>query len=576
MKTKKHTLIKVFVILMLIILLFNSCTKNKIVTNDITISNEEISKYIYSYQNKEGGFHYIEYLSNTDSLYNTYYAVKTLNKLNSDLCNKLIKELNNGFLSKPITDIINLSQTDYISSIYYYTELCKITKHYLTNKEIDFLFNAINKAKIQDGIYSYSDNYDSGELNINYLYSTEFAITSLYNIGKSIDTNSISSFVIKCIDNFLPNMDLYNKIFALSSIYRIYNIIDEDTSEIFNIIEKLINQNIEEIKMQFENKIIDPISAYEILNIFKIIDKNLISSTILKNYFREFIINDNFYGVAEDYADYLITFICISSLDSINFYDSNDKKNISEQLLEYKLDNKGFSSMNPYPPSLEETYFAYKTLEEIGINDEKVSIFIKNINPNSLNQVEYVYYLKLINELALKIPVPVYNNADEINNDIEYSFLNNPLEEDKHFYQMLYTLSTAEILKINLNDDRKEEIIDRLNQSSNDSLFQRILGFLIRYYLDPKKSSQIEERFFTLSSDIEEANIGEMDNQLLILYYYYKVIDLWNFQTNEFSHLSNNDSIDDYLSDIITEGGYSGSIQNIYDIVYVQKRMKEE
>jgi len=172
--------------------------------------------------------------------------------------------------------------------------------------------------------------------------------------------------------------------------------------------------------------------------------------------------------------------------------------------------------------------------------------------------------------------VPVYNNADEINNDIEYSFLNNPLEEDKHFYQMLYTLSTAEILKINLNDDRKEEIIDRLNQSSNDSLFQRILGFLIRYYLDPKKSSQIEERFFTLSSDIEEANIGEMDNQLLILYYYYKVIDLWNFQTNEFSHLSNNDSIDDYLSDIITEGGYSGSIQNIYDIVYVQKRMKEE
>jgi len=67
-----------------------------------------------------------------------------------------------------------------------------------------------------------------------------------------------------------------------------------------------------------------------------------------------------------------------------------------------------------------------------------------------------------------------------------------------------------------------------------------------------------------------------MDNQLLILYYYYKVIDLWNFQTNEFSHLSNNDSIDDYLSDIITEGGYSGSIQNIYDIVYVQKRMKEE
>lgn len=570
----KHGIAKIFIIRIILIALclilvicWHRKNENKKVTVIKTHNTEAICNYLKRLQNTDGSFSTSITSIYNDLLYNTYYALKSLTELGT-LDDTIAMNVKKYLSEHNLKSNLDTYQTDYMSPIYYYTELCKMIDYELSDDEKKFIYEMIQKTYHLGIFYSADyEKFNTEEFQIAHLYSTKLAIEILHTIDYEEINDETIQFLEQCTNNSF-HLNVYNQIVAINALIHIHHITQRSSPNLYDLEKEIIVNHTDTIVTDFKNNTINILFLDEILRACSNCELKLFTAPELSSYFLTFQ-NNNLYSLANAEPNYLISYLCVNNLKALGYFEKNNEviPIITNELLQLQLKNHAFGNYEDSKKSLEQAYYYSKVIKELNIIDNEFSNYVDNITLNSLLEDDWYYYIGILknsNKSMSKqlVPQEIYTNTIQ-------SYLNNPLEEDTNYMQMLHTLIYADILEIELDSIRKDNIINILNNLPKDNISKRILSILIKKYMNIKFDAETEFKsiYHTITEYEMQQRLSLMD-----LYYYYQIpalcslsIDIKNYNIIKVGYFK------EQLNNIIKDNQSYINVKTIYYLITIMK-----
>jgi hypothetical protein len=287
MKTRTKNYIKITVLLFIVIAIVLS-VKNSLNLNQNDALNNQILSLSKEYTNKDESEAVPQdyNFNNHDTLYNTYDAVKYAKFSGMDISREL--DALDAFMKRPINELIDFNSIDFISYVYFYTEICKDAEIKISDTDRDYLIAMIESA-YRTGIYYYAtpNKFDTSQIQTDNLYATEIAIKSLLNLGFTDFHDETFAFLNDYEVNYVPELEMYQQLMAYKSIADLKERFDINNEQTKEKIKSLLTSNITTITDDFESGQIDIIFVDLIVASCRLVNFELFENQTLIDYFEQ-------------------------------------------------------------------------------------------------------------------------------------------------------------------------------------------------------------------------------------------------------------------------------------------------
>ncbi len=284
-RTKKYIKMTVLLFIAIAIVLF---VKNSLITNQNEALNDQILSLSKDFTNKDESESVPQDydFSNHDTLYNTYDAVKYAMFSGMDVSREL--DALDAFMKRPINELIDFNSIDFISYVYFYTEICKDAEIKISDTDRNYLIEMIESA-YRNGMYYYAtpNKLDTSQIQTANLYATESAINSLLNLDFTDFHDETIAFLNDYKDNYVSELDMYQQLMAYKSIADLKERFGIDTMQTKEKIKSLLTSNIITITDDFESGLIDIIFVDLIVASCRLVDFELFDNQALIDYFKQ-------------------------------------------------------------------------------------------------------------------------------------------------------------------------------------------------------------------------------------------------------------------------------------------------
>ena len=544
---KKIKVLTTVIIIMILIIIFYTSIFYK--ENSTDISSDRIYNYLKMYRRDDGVISQNYSVDQNDRLYNTYYTVKIVSLVDEN--NGDIKASLKMLLNKPIDEVIDFNSTDYISYVYFYTEICKSANYSIDSNDKLFLISKINEA-YNDGFYYYSSskNFDKDTFHTAYLYSTELAVKALVNLGYKDFSIDIFKFIELFENDYILSLDTYKKLMAYRTLVELKAILKIDGSQTIVKISELIESNLNVIENDFSASKLDVIYLDLILELCKVIDIEIFDQNDKTDYFNS-IINAS---LNEKIGDFNIIIIYIALKNIKQNFDFKALKMEEIAIINKILDNKlldgSYSTNGSLENSFEQSFYYLKITEILGQLDFDLLEKFKESKISDIMDLRQMYFFILIcDEFDIDIskediPIAFYDRCKE---SIEL----NDLETELNFVQFINTILISDVIDMAISSTKMVEVTSKLDNDFDKNINKKIMSLTIKALLE------IEEDYKSELIKIHELIINSEDLMESLspssIYYYYLIADYAsiNFNYSKYSIIEVKDcsnSIDKILN----------------------------
>lgn len=531
----------VILITILIVIIYTSIFYKE---NSTDISSDRIYNYLKLYRRDNGVILQNYSVDQKDRLYNTYYTVKIANLIDEN--NGDIQVSLKTLLNKPINEVIDFNSTDYISYVYFYTEICKSVNYSIDLNDKLLLISKINEA-YKDGFYYYSSskNFNKDAFQTAYLYSTELAVKALANLEYKEFSSDIFNFSELFENEYILSLDTYKKLMAYRTLVELKTILKIDCSQTIVKISELIESNLDVIKNDFSASKLDAIYFDLILELCELTDIEIFNQNEKNDYFNSIILtslNDKI-----DDFNIIITYIALKNIKQISDFKTLKKEEIAilDKILDYKLLDGSYSTYGSLENSFEQAYYYLKITEILGQLDFDLLEKFSESKINDNMDFRQIYFLMLINDdfdidiSKEDIPITFYDRCKE-------SLELNDLETELSFVQFINTILIGDIIDMTISNSKMIEVTKKIDNDFDKNINKKIMSLAIKALLEIEedyKSELIKVHELIINSE----NLAETLSPSSI-YYYYTIADYAsiNFNYSKYSIVD----IKDYINSI--------------------------